>query len=156
MQTQLKVIQIEQSKGKLAGEMSIATDELQYLLNFNLSISQCMAKTIEHLSNFVFICMVNITVARRDSYVTHMKSGIKQDTLSALRQAPLHMATLFPDNKLKKVDIAQYNNKGQPSSSSHKKGRYNPYGKTIGSHDHGNKSKGKFSCRPAKGQALYE
>ena len=48
MQTQLKVTQSEQSEGKLASKMSTATDELQYLVNFNSSISQCMAKTVEH------------------------------------------------------------------------------------------------------------
>ena len=40
-----------------------------------------MAKTMEHLSDFAFVSMYNFTLARHDSYLAHMKSGIKQDTL---------------------------------------------------------------------------
>ena len=50
----------------------------------------------------LFISMAKIILARRDSYLAHVKSGIKPDTLSALRQAPFHMATLFPDSSLKR------------------------------------------------------
>ena len=53
MQKQLKTIQAEQSKGKLGGRVSAASDELQYLMDLNSSISQTMAKTMEHLSDFV-------------------------------------------------------------------------------------------------------
>ena len=61
MQAQLRVIQAEQSKGKSSERTSTAADERQYLLNFNSSISQCMAKTMEHLSEFVFISVANMT-----------------------------------------------------------------------------------------------
>ena len=101
MHKQLKVIQKEQSKGKSASRMQAAADELEYLLNFNHSSSQAMAKTMEHLSDFVFISMANLTLARRDSYLAHLRSGIKPDSLAALRTTPLHMATLFPDVILK-------------------------------------------------------
>ena len=56
-----------------------------------------MAKAMEHLSEFVFINLANMTLARRDAYLAHVKSGIKQDTLAALRQAPQHLSTLFSD-----------------------------------------------------------
>ena len=59
-----------------------------------------MAKTMERLSDFVFVSMANLTLARRDSYLSHVKSGIKPDTLAALRTAPLQLATLFPDDVL--------------------------------------------------------
>ena len=58
-------------------------------------------ETMEHLTDFVFVSMGNLTLARRDSYLTHVKSGIKPDTLSALRTAPLQLSTLFPDSILK-------------------------------------------------------
>ena len=86
MQAQFRMIQAEQSEGKSSEKTGMATDELQYLLNFDSSISQCMAKTIEHLSEFVFINIANMTLARRDRYLAHVKAGIKQDTLFALRQ----------------------------------------------------------------------
>ena len=40
-----------------------------------------MAKSMEHLSDFVFITMANVTLARRDAYLAHAKSGIKPETL---------------------------------------------------------------------------
>ena len=69
MQTQLKLVRGE-SKGKGSSKASEATDELQFLMNFNGSITQAAAKAMEHLTEFVFITMGNITLARRDSYLT--------------------------------------------------------------------------------------
>ena len=77
-----------------------------------------MAKTMEHLSEFVFINVASMTLARRDAYLAVVKAGIKQDTLSALRQAPVHLDKLFPDRILKrkkrtlpsmKIKVAQHN-----------------------------------------------
>ena len=107
--------------------------------------------------------MANITLARRDAYLAHVRSGIKPNILSALRTIPLHMTTLFPDSSLKKAkeNIAQHEDRGHSSSSSHKKGRYRSYErqkishdnsksdqpawKTIGSCGYGKKHKGKSS-----------
>ena len=72
MQNQLKV----ESKGKSASKVAKATDELQYLMDFNASITQAVAKTMEHLTDFVFVSMGNLTLARRDSYLMHIKTGI--------------------------------------------------------------------------------
>ena len=85
-----------------------------------------MAKTMEHLSDFVFVSMANLTLARRDSYLSQVKSWIKPDTLAALRTAPLQLAMLFPDYVLKQAekDIVSFENKGH--SSSQKKGRVPP------------------------------
>ena len=71
--------------------------------------------------------MANTTLIRRDAYLSHLKMGIKPDTLSALRTGPLHIATLFPDTVLKQAeqDIANFESKGQVHAG--KKGRYHPY-----------------------------
>ena len=98
---------------------STATDELQYVLNYNSSITQCMVKTMEQLSDFVFINVANLTLARRDAYLAHVKAGIKQDNLFLLRQAPIHLNKLFLDQFLKKAeDIAHCENKGWYSQHS--------------------------------------
>ena len=104
MQCQLKAIRTDLSKGKSSAKVSTALDELQYLADFNASISQAMAKTMEHLSDFVFVTMANTTLARRDAYLSHLKLGIKPDTLATLRTAPLQMATLFPAETLKQAE----------------------------------------------------
>ena len=93
MQSQLKAIRTK-NKGKSASKVDTATDELQYLLDFNSSICQAMAKSMEHLGDFVFVNMANLTLIRRDSYLSYLQAGIKADTLAALRTAPLHLNTI--------------------------------------------------------------
>ena len=99
-------------------------------MDCNASITQAVAKTMERLtdSDFVFVSMGNLNLARTNSYLTHVKTGIKPDTLAALRTATLQLATFFPDSVIKpaKDDIASYESNGQ-SGSSHSKGWYDPY-----------------------------
>ena len=89
IQSQLKTIKSEQ-KGKSASKVTEATEEMQFLLDFNASICQAMAKSMEHLTDIVFVTMANTTLLRRDSYLAYLKAGIKADTMAALRTAPLH------------------------------------------------------------------
>ena len=130
MQAQLKTIRSE-SKGKSSSKVSTATDELQNLIDLNASITQAAAKLMEHLTDLVFISMGNLTVARRDACLNHLKTGIKLDTLAALRTAPLQISTLFPDTVIKQAeeDIAHFENKEQ-STSARGKGQYHPYERT--------------------------
>ena len=173
--SQLKVIRTDLNKGKCSPKVSTAVDELQYLADFNSSISQAMAKSMEHLSDFIFVTLANTTLARRDAYLSHLKSGIKPDTLAALRTAPLQMTTLFPDEVLKQAeqDIATFESKNQPLSN--KKGRFHPYERTekcsdnrkperpawknLGHCGQGKKGRGRashYTQRPAKGQQSYK
>ena len=146
-------------------------------MNFNSSITQVAAKSMEHLEEFVFISMGNLTLARRDAYLSHLRTGIKPDTLTALRSAPPHIPTLFPDSAIRKAeeDIAQFESKTH-TSSAHSKGHYHPYErqnkrsvnrdsrsdkpawKAIGRRQ-SKKAKGRttsYSSRPAKGQQSYK
>ena len=71
----------------------------------------------------------NLTLARRDTYLNHLKNGIKLDTLTALRTV-LQIPTLFPDAVIKRAEeeVAHYDSKGQWSSSyARGKDRYHPY-----------------------------
>ena len=99
MTAQLKIIQGDKGKGKTASKFHQAAEELDYLVTFNRSISQAMARTMQDLSDYVFINVVNLTLACRGSYLDYIKAGIKQDTLTALRTAPLHMIALFCDHQ---------------------------------------------------------
>ena len=58
MQDQLKTIRTE-SKGKSSTRVGTATDELQHLMDCNASITLAIAKTMEHLTDFVFVAMGN-------------------------------------------------------------------------------------------------
>ena len=145
MQEQIKTLRTE-SKGKGSAKVSSTLDELQFLMDFHASITQAAVKTMEHLSDFVFISMGNLTLACRDTCLNHVKGGVKPDTIAALRTAPLHIPTLFPDSIIKQAEeeIAHFEAKGQ--SSSRGKGRYHPYERTEKRFDKRSNSK---SDRPA-------
>ena len=64
MSNQLKIIQGVTSKGKSSSKLHQATDELDFLITFNRSITQAMARTIQDLSDRVFINVANLTLAR--------------------------------------------------------------------------------------------
>ena len=178
MSSQLKIIQGEHSKGKSAGKAGSATEELQHLMHFNASIFQCMAKTMEHLSDFAFVSMFNFTLARRDMYLAHVKAGIKQDTLASLRQAPMQLDTLFPDLVLKKAeeDISKFEDRGRShtSSSGRKDSRFHPYKRPEKPHQENKQTRpawknigrlqkkkakfqgGKYSSRQARGYNSFK
>ena len=56
--------------------MSTAMEEMQYLMNVNSSICQAVAKTMKHLTEFVFISMGNLTLARQDSYLARSSTVV--------------------------------------------------------------------------------
>ena len=85
MVTQLKVIQGDRNKGKTHSKIHQAAKELDYLIIFNRSITQAMARTMQDLSEGIFINVANLSLTCRDSYLDYIKSGIKQDTLTALK-----------------------------------------------------------------------
>ena len=180
MNAHLKVIRNE-NKGKVSNKLSEAAEELQFLMEFNSSITQAAAKAMEHLTDFVFLTMGNITLTRRDSYLSHLKNGIKPDTFAALRTGPLHIATLFAEPVVKKAEeeIALYDSKSHPAptTTARAKNRYHPYeksdrkqeGRSEGKQDRpawkninrrqfkrGRGKASSFSSRPARGQQQYK
>ena len=141
----LKTLQTELSKGKSSGKTQAALDELHYLASFNQNISFAMGKSLQHLSDFIFVQMANLTLARRDAYLDNLKAGVKPDTLSALRKCPLNGYALFPDSIIRNAEdeITQFENTkrtSQPGSGrggfaggfkkqqqQHQQGRFQPY-----------------------------
>ena len=71
MQTQIKTIHGE-SKGMGSSKASEATEELEFLMDFNTSITQAVTKAMEHLTDFVFITMGNLTLAHHDAYLNNL------------------------------------------------------------------------------------
>ena len=65
MNNQLMALRVE-SKGKAAAKVSSAVDEFQFLLDFNSSVCQAMAKSMEHSTEFVIVTTANTTLLRRD------------------------------------------------------------------------------------------
>ena len=78
VQDQLRILQAELGKGKSSAKAQSTLDELHYLISFNQNVSFAMGKLLQHLSDFTFTQMANLTLVRRDSYLEHLKQGIKQ------------------------------------------------------------------------------
>ena len=133
-----------------------------------------MARTMQDLSEGVFISVANFTLARRDSYLEYLHAGVKQDTLAVLHTAPIHIHSLFPDQLLMKAEeeVARSEERRSSSQSHRKPGRFHPYAssdksllqqnwkssvpawKQIRERQQSSKGRGKastFSQKPAKG-----
>ena len=128
MNTQLKTLRLD-SKEKSSEKMRQAVSELEYLTTFNRSISQAMARTMQDLSEAVFINMANFTLARRDSYLDYLHARVKQDTVNALRTSPVHLNALFPDQVIGKAEgeISKSEEKRSSDTSHQQQGRFHPY-----------------------------
>ena len=88
---------------------------------------------MQDLSEGVFISMANLTLARRDSYLEFIRGGVKPDTLTALRTAPV-LHSLFPDNLLIKAeDEISHTEESSSSGSLHRKpDRFHSYTSSSG------------------------
>ena len=128
MNNQLKTLSLD-SKGKSSEKMRQAVGELEYLTTFNRSISQAMARTMQDLSEAVFINMANFTLARRDSYLDYLHAGVKHDTINALRTSPVHLDALFPDQLIAKAEeeISKSEERRSSGTSHRQQGRFHPY-----------------------------
>ena len=125
MAAQLKVIRDDKVEGKSSVKTQEATEELNYLMNFNQSTTFAMARTMQDLSDCVR--QYGQYQPFLDSYLDHLKSGITHDTL---RSAPetLHLDSLFPDNVIQKAEEenTSYDDKHYSSSSHIKRSGITP------------------------------
>ena len=140
VQEHLKSLQAELSKGKSSSKAQASLDELHYLASFNQNVSFAIGKSLQHLSDFIFVQMANLT--RRDSYLENLKAGVKPDTFSALRNCPVNGYALFPDAIIRTAEdeITHFENvrrTSQPGSGrggfaggfkkQQQQGRFQPY-----------------------------
>ena len=88
-----------------------------------------MARTMQDQSAFVFINMANITLLRCDSYMDFLKQGVNYDTVAALKNSPLYMTSLLPDNIISKAEeeIGHHDDKCNSDSSHKICNRFHPY-----------------------------
>ena len=139
MSAQLKTLHLDK-KSKSSERTKQAVDELDYLVTFNRSISQAMARTMQDLSEGVFISMANCTLAHRDSYLEYMylHAGVKQDTLNALRTSSVHLNSLFLDQLITKAEEEMCRSEERHSSvQSHRhQGRFHLYAPSDRSASH--------------------
>ena len=94
----------EMAKGKSSQKCKKVLDDLNDLTSFNQNLAYCVGQATQHLADIMFIQMANFTLFRRDSFLNHLKQGVKQVNRSTLRNAPLHLQALFPDDVLSKAE----------------------------------------------------
>ena len=142
MSAQLKALHLD--KGKSSERTKQVVDELDYLVTFNLSISQAMARTMQDLSEGVFISMANFTLVRRDSYLEYLHAGVKQDSLNALRMSAVHINSLFPDQLITKAEeeICRSEERHSSGQSYRRRGRFHPYAPSDKSATHPDRKSG--------------
>ena len=102
------------NKGKAPKEVSAALSDLKDLTAFHQNVSVAMGTALQHLADSLFVQMSNLILLRRDSYLDHVKNGIKPDTYNQLRNAPLFGLGLFPDAVIRTAeqDIASHHSTG--------------------------------------------
>ena len=77
-----------------------------------------MGKSLQHLFDFTFIQMANLTLVRRDSYLEQLKQGVKPDTFSSLRNCPLngYPPSLTPSSERLRTKLPNMNLLSVPPS----------------------------------------
>ena len=102
------------NKGKAPKEVSAALSDLKDLTAFHQNVSVAMGTALQHLADSLFVQMSNLILLRRDSYLDHVKNGIKPDTYNQLRNAPLFGHGLFSDAVIRTAeqDIASHHSSG--------------------------------------------
>ena len=135
MVAQLKTLHLDKGTGKASERTQQAIDELEYLVTFNQSLTQAMAHTMQDLSEGIFINMANLTLAHCDSYLEYLRAGVKQDTLTALCTAPVHLQSLFPDHLLviAEEEVSQSEERRSSGNSHRKPGRLSFYNRLFSS-----------------------
>ena len=81
-------------------EVTEALNDIKDLLAFHQNVSVAMGTALQHLADSLFVNLANLILLRRDSYLEHVKPGIKPDTWNLLRNAPMFGYGLFPDSVL--------------------------------------------------------
>ena len=126
------------NKGKAPKDFTDALKDVKDYVSFHQSVSVAMGTALQHLADSLFVNLSNIILLRRDSYLEHVKPGIKPDTLNNLRNAPMFGHGFFPDSVLATAeqDISKHESAGvtpgpgpgaSQRSSWRSSARYRPY-----------------------------
>ena len=136
----INLLQDSLVKGKDPKEIVDAVKNLKYLAAFHQGVTVALGTSLQHLADSLFVQLGNFVLQRRDSYLDHVKSRLKQDTWNQLCNAPLFHDGLFSDavlataeqdiTKFGSASAAQGPGPGAPQYAA-KKGsyRFKPYEK---------------------------
>ena len=102
------------NKGKAPKEVTEALKDIKDYMAFHQNVSVVMGTALQHLADSLFVNLTNLVLIRRDSYLEHVKQGMKPDTWNLLRNAPVFVYGLFPDSVLctAEQDITKFESAG--------------------------------------------
>ena len=114
MTSNINMLSTRINKGKAPKEVSAAISELKDLTAFHQNVSVSMGTALQHLADSLFVHLTNLILLHRDSYLDHVKSGIKPDTSNQLSNALLFGHGHFPDAVIRTAeqDIASHQTAG--------------------------------------------
>ena len=95
MNQSLVCLQSNFNKGKAPKEVSEALHDLKDYLAFHQNVSVAMGTSLQHLADSLFVNMANLVLLRRDSYLDHVKPGVKSDLESA-QECPIVQLRSLP------------------------------------------------------------
>ena len=104
IQEHVKILRRELAKGKGSQGAKKSVNELRNFCAFIQIVSVCFGKFMQHMTDSLFVTMANLALLHRDGYLNHLKPGVKQNNLCALRNAPLQSYGLFPDDALHRAE----------------------------------------------------
>ena len=96
MANHINILQNHLSKGKSAKEVLDALKELRDLCAFHQNVSVSLGTALQHLAESLFVQLRNFIFMRRDSYLDHVRPGMKMGTWNELRNTPLFGYGPFP------------------------------------------------------------
>ena len=148
------------NKGKAPKDVSESLKDIKDYVAFHQSVSVAMLTALQHLADSLFVHLANLILLHRDSYLEHVKPGIKPDscTWNLLRNAPMFGHGLFPDSVLATAeqDITKHESAGvapgpgpgtSQCSSWRGSARYRPYERRESQHGAGQGEKGQQPWR---------
>ena len=141
MSAQVKTLNLDKTKGKSSERIKQAVDELDYLVTFNRSISQAMARTMQDLSEGVFISMANFTQGQLPRISTcWCETGHSE--CSENISSSFH--SLFPDQLITKVEeeICRSEERCSSGQSHRRQGHFHPYAPSDKSASHPDRKSG--------------
>ena len=77
--------------------------ELHFILNFNQAVTANLAMSVGALTDLAFIDLANVTLLCRDTYLEHVKRGIKVNTFRDLKRL-LFRVTIFPGPLVRRAE----------------------------------------------------
>ena len=102
------------NKGKAPKEVTEALKDIKDYMPFHQNVSVAMRTALQHLADSLFVNLASLILIRCDSYLGHVKLGIKPDTWNLFRNVPMFGYGLFPDSVLctAEQDIGKYESAG--------------------------------------------